>query len=277
MAPRTLALTLYSEKEATWLVPAAIDLATQFQAHLVAVFPSHEIPVYAGAYGGMEAGIVTMMNDQRTGEIDAVKALFAEATRSQDFASEFRAQDGPADSVDAFVLGNVRGADLVVAGQCDADSPGHQRRLLEQVIRNSGRPVLVIPKAWKPGPVGRHVLVGWSDTREASRAAHDAVALAAPDAKIDILHANGGGGGPAEAYRQDLAAAFDRLGHDVTLLDREAGSGNAAKTLSTVAMERGADMIAVGAFGHSRAYDFVIGAVTHHLLEHAEFPVLFSK
>lgn len=277
MAPKTLALTLYSEAEAKWLLPAAVSLATQFQAHLVAVFPSREVLVYAGAYGGMEAGIATMMNDHRTEEVEAVQAQFAEVTRAQDFASEFRAQEGLADSIEAFVLGNVRGADLVLAGRCDEDSPGHQARLLEQVIRQSGRPVLVIPKEWTPGPVGRHVLIGWSDTREAARAAHDALAVAAPDAAVDILHANGGPEGPGAAYRQDMAAAFDRLGHEVTLLDRDAPSGDAGRMLTTVAVERGADMIAVGAFGHSRAYDFVIGAVTHHLLEHADLPVLYSK
>lgn len=277
MAPKTLALTLYSEEEAKWLLPAAMDIAGQFQAHLVGIFPSHEILVYAGAYGGMEAGVTTALDEQRRAEMEAVEAYFREATRAQDFASEFRAQEGFAASIESFVLGSVRAADLVIAGRCTDASPEHQARLLEQVIRNSGRPVLVLPKEWTPAPIGRHVLIGWSDTREAARAAHDALGLAAPDATIDILHTDGASEKPGADYRQDMAAAFDRLGHDVTLLEREAGSGNAGTTLQTVAVERGADMIAVGAFGHSRVYDFVIGAVTHHLLEHADLPVLFSK
>jgi nucleotide-binding universal stress UspA family protein len=277
MSPKTLALILFSDDEAKWLVPAAVEFATQFQAHLVALFPSPEVMVYAGAYGAMEAGVEAALNEQRTQERDAVAARFAEATKAQDFASEFRAQEGLIASVESFVLGNVRGADLVVAGRCEEASPGYQGRLLEHVIRHSGRPVLVVPKAWTPGPVGRHVLIGWSDTREAARAAHDAQVVAGSKARIDILHAGASGEEPGTSYRHDMAAAFDRLGHDVTLLEREASSGDAGKMLTTVALERGADMIAVGAFGHSRAYDFVIGAVTHHLLDHADLPVLFSK
>ena len=42
-------------------------------------------------------------------------------------------------------------------------------------------------------------------------------------------------------------------------------------------MERGADLIVTGAFGHSRLYDFVIGAVTLDLMKDAECPVLFSR
>jgi nucleotide-binding universal stress UspA family protein len=277
MSPKTLALMLVSEDEAQWLVPAAVELATQFQAHLVGLLPSPEVTVYAGAYGGMDTAVIASLNDQMTREIETVGALFDEATHAQDFAAEFRGQEGLADSAESFLLGNVRGADLVLAGRGDENSPGRHSRLLEHVIRHSGRPVLVLPKAWTPGPIGRHVLIGWSDTREAARAAHDALALVAPEAAIDILHAGASGDGPSAAYRQDLAAAFDRLGHDVTLLDRDASAGNAGHMLTTVAVERGADMISVGAFGHSRVYDFVIGAVTHHLLEHADLPVLFSK
>jgi nucleotide-binding universal stress UspA family protein len=276
MPPKTIALTLYSEEEAKWLLPAAVDLAAQFRAHLVGVFPSHEVVVFAGPYGGMDAGVTTVLDERRQQELEAVTTRFAEATRAQDFASEFRAQEGVADSIESFVLGNVRSADVILAGRSYEDSPSHQSRMLEQVIRNSGRPVLVIPRDWKPAAIGRHVLIGWSDTREAARAAHDALSLASPKAAIDFLYANGRSG-DEDAYRQDMAAAFDRLGHEVTLLDRDASSREAGQALIDVAGERGADLIAVGAFGHSRAYDFVIGAVTFYLLEHAAIPVLFSK
>lgn len=277
MAPKTLALALHSEQAAEWLLPAAIELATQFQAHLFGLFPSREIPVYAGGYGGTDAGLIASLTEQSTQERDAVGTRFAEAMKAQDFASEFRGQEGMRTSVESFLLGNVRSADLVVAGRSEEDSPGAQAQLLEHVIRHSGRPVLVLPKAWRPGPVGHHLLIGWSDTREAARAAHDALALAAPVAAIDILHAGGSDEEPGAGYRQDMAAAFDRLGHDVTVLERAAPTGNAGKMLMTVAVEGGADMIAVGAFGHSRVYDFVIGAVTHYLLDHADLPVLYSK
>ena len=36
-------------------------------------------------------------------------------------------------------------------------------------------------------------------------------------------------------------------------------------------------MIAIGAFGHSRAYDFIIGTATRDLLGRSNLPVLFSR
>ncbi|MWD29091.1 hypothetical protein E0K89_016555 [Aquicoccus sp. SCR17] len=276
MPPKTLALTLFSEDEARWLLPAAIELATQFQAHLVGLYPGQEISYYGSAYGGMDAGVISALKDHETKERDAIARQFKELTRAQDFASEFRSPDALY-GAETFLLGNVRSADLVLAGRYGEGPHARHRGLLEQLIRQSGRPVLVLPQLWKPGPVGRHVLIGWSDTREAARAAHDALDMARPKAVVDILHAGPQGEEPGSAYRQDMAAAFDRAGHDVTVLERDSPAGNAGRKLTEVAMERGADMIAVGAFGHSRAYDFVIGAVTHHLLEHTEIPVLYSK
>ncbi|MWD27429.1 hypothetical protein E0K89_008100 [Aquicoccus sp. SCR17] len=277
MSPKTLALILFSEDEARWLLPAAVELANRYRAHLVGLCPGREIMPRSGAYAEWDGTVITMLTDQEAKEREAIAKRFADATRAQDFASEFRTVERAGYGAETFLLGNLRAADMVLAGRCDDQTSPRQKRLLEQVIRQAGRPVLVLPQSWTPGALGTHVLVGWSDTREATRAAHDALAMAGPKAKIDILHAGPAGEEPATAYRQDMAAAFDRLGHDVTLLERDAPAGEAGTTLIAVARERGADMIAVGAFGHSRAYDFVIGAVSHYLLESATLPVLFSK
>ncbi|MGR3321805.1 MAG: universal stress protein [Pseudooceanicola sp.] len=277
MPPKTLALTLFSAEEAEWLLPAAVEVAAAFRAHLVGLFPDYEVLPYATMEGTASLNAMAALTERRIEERAAVESRFAEATRLQDFVSELRVQEGHRAGAEGFLAGNARGADLVLAGQIGSGSAPVQRRLVEHLIRHSGRPVLVIPQGWEPGPVGRKVLLGWSDTREATRAAHDALAVAAPKAVIDILHAGTTGEEPETAYRQDMAAAFDRLGHKVTVLERDAPSGGAGQTLLSVAVERGADMIAVGAFGHSRAYDFVIGAVTQHLLENAEIPVLFSR
>lgn len=75
----------------------------------------------------------------------------------------------------------------------------------------------------------------------------------------------------------DLAAAFARHGIKTTLVERSWEHPGVAAALNKEAFERGADMIAVGAFGHSRTYDLVIGAATRELLRNTEFPVLFSR
>src|SRR3546814_10791877 len=81
----------------------------------------------------------------------------------------------------------ARYADFVLFGPVDAYGNAHlRRRLFENIALSSGRPVIVLPAGWKPRSFA-HLAVGWNATREATRALGDALKLAQPGAKIDIL------------------------------------------------------------------------------------------
>ena len=168
---------------------------------------------------------------------------------------------------------------LVVIGRLDRTRGDWSRaRFQDELVRQSGRPVLLFPPAAPLRDPVRHLLIGWSATREATRAAHDALALLEPKARIDILTIGHRRDDRLTTdARHDLAAAFDRKGFRVELIDRDDAAGHAGKILLRTAAERGAELVATGAFGHSRLYDFVVGAVTSHLLAHAALPVLLSK
>jgi nucleotide-binding universal stress UspA family protein len=70
---------------------------------------------------------------------------------------------------------------------------------------------------------------------------------------------------------------FARHGLKTTLEHRDPMGDSIAEVLENVAFEKGADLIVTGAFGHSRAYDCVLGATTYALLREQKLPVLFSK
>lgn len=278
----TIVTLLLSAQEAEWLAPQARELAGGLDAHLTAVHPRDTQIPYAGvgaAYGVMPL-IEPELLDWQTAEAEAIERVFDAGAWASQERTEFRAQaPGPADAR-SWLLENIHAADLVILGRNDPRVIRQNgRRLQEAAIRDGGRPVLLLPEGAGFAAPARRVLIGWSATREAARAAHDVLSLAAPDAGIVILHVHDrvdtASQGPDG--RHDLAAALNRLGHDVELLDRDAPAGETGEMLLRAAQETGAELVATGAFGHSRAYDFVIGAVTRHLLDHAEMPVLLSK
>ena len=276
MTIKSLTVALFSAEEAQWLIPAAADMASRTGAHLTGVLPMDVQVPFAGAEGSLVSYGAAFFPEWQRQEAEAIAEGFEAAVAGRDFLADFRQQPLGSESAEHFLLGNVAAADLVLAGQCPHQSARHShRQLQEQLIRHSGRPVLVLPDGWPPAPIGTHILIGWSNTREAIRAAHYARALAQPGASISILHI--GDGGPGLACREDMAAAFDRHGHSVSLIDRERTALDTGSMLVKVAVECGADMLAAGAFGHSWAYDFVIGAATRELLQHAKLPVLFSR
>ena len=277
MPIKTIAVAVTSAREAEWLISAGLDLAASFDAHCTVVRPVESVVRYAGNIT-YESVIVPELMDWQVEETRAIRAAFDRVTSSSGVAAEFRAQDAGA-AAEPFLLESVRAADLVMIGRlARSEGSPEGERLKKQLVRQCGRPVLVTPQASCPsGPV-EHMLVGWSPTREATRAAHDSLTIAAPGAQIDLLTVGGHAGTDfAIDSRQDLAMALDRQGFRVELVDRDAPAGHAGEVLLRTAFERGAQLVATGAFGHSRVYDFVIGAVTSHLLEKAEIPVLLSK
>ncbi|MDP4034127.1 MAG: universal stress protein [Pseudorhodobacter sp.] len=280
MTIKTIAVGLMTAQEVEWLVPAACALAERHGAHLIGVHPAEPIVTYMALEASMGELAEPMFLDWQIEETAAIKARFQHFTGAGNFASEWRSQPVALPGAEEFLVDSCRSADLVILGQIDPKLGRRNHfRMQEYAIRQSGRPVLVIPQNYEAGQLGEHLLVGWSNTREAIRAVHDARALAGATAAVDILHV---GPEPDEgdahlAFRRDLAAALNRHGFKTRLLQRAIGPNGVGETLLQVAFEQGADLIVTGAFGHSRVYDFVIGAVTRSLLDTARVPVLFSK
>lgn len=182
-------------------------------------------------------------------------------------------------------------ADLVILGQPDPDDPLAPtiRTVIEEVLLLSGRPVLVVPYAGHFPSVGKNVLIGWNETREAARATHDALALIEPGAKATLLTVHRGSLTAAGAELPAAEAARHFARHGIEAQPAEAvpeGLGapsyivrptpTEADTLLNYASDLGADLLVVGGYGHSRAREFVLGGVTHSLLNTMTLPVLMS-
>ena len=166
----------------------------------------------------------------------------------------------------------------MLAQEDEAEDRPAISNLQERVIRECGRPVLMIPDDITPKNIGENIVLGWSETREATRAMHDLVNVASPDAQVRLLRV---GKAPsntlADHAANDVATTLARHGLKVEVAHREKDGDKVADVLMQEAFETGADMLATGAFGHSRAYDFVIGAATRRLLANAKLPVMFAK
>ena len=215
----------------------------------------------------------------QTDQSAKLKEIFDHHTHAEDFVSEWRLLKSDTDTAADRIVESARCADIVVmaSGDADADSAAHVR-LVEAVIRYAGRPLVVAPSTFDDATLGQSILIGWNGTREATRAAHDALGLLQNGDKAHILRVNDAKHhGDNDSTSSDLAAAFARHGVDTTLVQKIWEKQGVGAALNKEAFEKGADMIAIGAFGHSRAYDFVIGAATRDLLKDSKLPVLFSR
>lgn len=279
MGPKTILVCLTTPENSQTLMKAAVPLARKHGAHLIGLHTIEALLVYPGIAMHIPEPAFANFNASQRKESDAIKAIFDKHTAVEDFVSEFRLLRAEAVSATERMVESARAVDLVIMAHEDKEHDRFdQRHAQSQVIRESGRPVIVIPPDYDGAEIGANLLLGWSDTREAARAAHDMLSVADEGATLTVLRV---GKARQDALKDgdaiDVAENFARHGLKSTLEHREPLGDSIAEVLNKVAFEKGADLIVTGAFGHSRAYDFVLGATTYELLRNQKLPVLFSK
>jgi nucleotide-binding universal stress UspA family protein len=173
---------------------------------------------------------------------------------------------------------SARYADLVVAGQPEADDEGDLRGLADELVFSAGRPVLFVPYAGRFPALGKRVLVAWDAGREAARAVTDALPLLQRAEAVEVCAFD-----PEKRARKhgeqpgaDVGLYLARHGVKVTVA-RQSGAGYdvGAQILSRAA-DVGADLVVMGAYGHARVREMVLGGATRTLLEAMTVPVLMS-
>lgn len=275
MKTRTFLLVVFDRAEADWLVDRAADTASGFGAHLTVLHPFTPI-IFPGGFEAEPMIFSTLLDWEET-ESAAIRSKVEDALRRNGLQGEYRAQSGLY-GAEAFLLGGARAADVVLIGATGERSPD-DRILAHRLIREAGRPVLVLGRSSAlPGPADR-IVMGWTETREATRAVHDAIGLAAPEAELTLLSLHGRASEVSSGLggREDLAAALDRMGFRVTVTERPANPDERAAELVRCARETDADLLVTGAFGHSQVYDMLVGAVTRDLLDEAPIATLVSR
>ena len=179
------------------------------------------------------------------------------------------------------VMGTIGGAaetyaryhDLIVTGLGTNDVS--MEATAETVVFGSGRPTLLVPQDAAPSHY-QHVMIAWDGSRVATRAvadAHDFLRLAKT---VTIAVVTDEKLIPEDNPGLKLLDYLDRHNINSTVLLVESKRRPIAQALQDHALEIGADMMVMGAFGHSRMRDFVMGGATAGILRDLKLPVLLS-
>lgn len=216
------------------------------------------------------------------GRAQALRELFEKRASDAGLRHEWRLIDNTEARADVTEIVRTHAfyTDLLVVGQTDREHNDGSvpTDLPNRLVMESGRPVLVVPYAWRYTEVGRRALVAWNAGREACRAVNDALPILNQATSVRVLALKGKDKlkNHGELPGADIAAHLARHGIEVeaefgTATDIEVGD----MLLSTVAAE-GIDLLVMGAYGRSRMREYVLGGATEHLLNHMTVPVLMS-
>lgn len=279
MAYRTLVLHLTNEARARTLVEASIGVARQHEAHLIGLYVIPSVEIHVAAEVPVTTDILSAQREFYTEQAGRIRAIFDKATQADGLSCEWRTVDATGTSVTDAVMAHGRCADLIVCGQSDpANDPASLYRAGEEVMMASGRPVLFIPTAGSFPSIGTNVTLAWNGSREAARAAFDAVPMLQKARQVRILAVN-----PDDTDLHgtnlpgsELAAALARHGVKCEAAHSVASDIGVGDELLSRLADRGSDLLVMGGFGHSRFREFVFGGATRSILGHMTVPVLMS-
>jgi nucleotide-binding universal stress UspA family protein len=277
MSYKTILAYLNDKRHAEAILEPAVRLAGRNNGHLIGMHvyagvPAPPVPV---PYGSEVLKAVAAAQQQETKEI---ADIFSRMTANGPLVAEWRAEKGPHVDPTRVVIDHSRSADLIIVGQTDPDwDSSPPRDIAEHVALGSGRPVLVVPYIGRYANIGRNVVIAWKASRESARAVFDALPILKQAEQVQILEieedSTRRSGGSAQ---HPITVALARHGIKASVRTSIAGDISVGDELLSRLADMGADLLVMGAYGHSRMRELVFGGVTRHIAKHMTVPTLFS-
>lgn len=148
--------------------------------------------------------------------------------------------------------------------------------IAEALIFDSGRPVLLLPPAGMAGHRFDDLVVAWDGSRGAARALAECMDFLGSARSVTVATVTGDKDMSGTAPAKDVVRHLARHGIFAVAVDVPREGRDAGEALSAFCMERGADLLVMGAFGHSRAREFLLGGATRSALDDPRLPILLA-
>jgi nucleotide-binding universal stress UspA family protein len=281
MSLSTIVVSLNHEQRVPDLLAAAALIARDRKVHVTGLYVVPPLFVPSDVVFPMGRNFYREQISAHRDQCERVRAQFEARTKGETFTAEWRVR-GDLDNSYEFVadglIAESYAADLVIVSQAGGKEPPMLSEIPQRVALESGRPVLIIPTTWTPKAYGSDVAIAWNNSRESARATFDALPLLQKAEKVRLITVQSPDGldGPVAVPSADVAATLARQGLNVDIETIESNgwhTGNAI--LSRVATD-GADLLVMGAYGHSRFSEAILGGATRDVLRNMTVPVLMS-
>lgn len=271
-----LTLPAWPNPAAAGTLSKAVAVARFLDAYLNCVVAEPRLPVPV-SYHPYSAELEKALNARQreaheiaTGQV----AAFAEAVKLAGVAGDaqiVKAPDGG--DVSEPIVDHARLRDLTIVPFLEEDGEGSSE-LVQALVFESGRPVLVLPAGDEGDFKLDRVVVAWDGGRPAARAVGDALPLLQRAGAVRVVTVSKDKQVPESASGAALAAHLARNGVNVTFEEIGKGTQSIGAAIEEAAAD--ADLVVMGAFGHSRLRDFFLGGATRHMLAKLALPTLFS-
>jgi nucleotide-binding universal stress UspA family protein len=278
MAYKSILTILTESDEAGPVLDAAIGVAREAGAHLDVLV----LGIDRTQVGYYYAGATAIMHDETLAQAQAGAAKIEETARARlersDIGWGVEALVAQSASVTTIVARRARFADLVVLPKpYGKDLPADAPIIVEAAMFQGGAPVIVLNDEAAPDLAPKTVVVAWNESAEAMAAIRRALPLLIGAETVSVcMVAPERHGSDSSDPGAELSKMLTRHGVkvDVALLPQTLP--RVSEVIARHVADIGADMLVMGAYGHSRFREAILGGATRHMLEHAEVPVFMA-
>lgn len=278
MALRDILLTLTSYPDPTpvAVVDDAVFIAATLGAHLAAISCEVHVEVPGHFLAGSIAnlpGVVAGEAEKSRKRAKDLLAAFDAAAEKAGVPHELYLEKSLTYKVPDLLVDYARLRDLTIMPVPES----YDQWYADTVIFASGRPTLILPTVPRPRPFALGTLaVAWDFSRAAARAVSDALPMLEKAKHVRIVTVVNEKVLDTKHSAEELAKNLARHGIDIVLDKVDARGRPIGEVLETYVLSHGIDLLAMGAYGHSRWREFVLGGATKSLLSKPPLPILFS-
>ncbi len=257
----------------------ALKLAAKTGGHLIGLFSVNLLVTPRNVDGQWSAGLMAAVREQMAAACSQAQAEFqAVCAGYPDVRTEWREDAGGA--LEAATL-SAGYADLVIAGQDQRDAeidPRVGAHFAEDLVLAVPRPVLLIPYTGRFDSLGVRVLLAWNSSPQALHAATGAMPLltGAKEVSVMVFDPEKDKEGHGEEPGADISLFLARHGVKASVSSQRSIDGDVGCAILSRAADMSADLIVMGAYGHSRTRERILGGATRTIFESMTVPVLMS-
>ncbi|OWV94210.1 universal stress protein [Rhizobium sp. R72] len=280
MSYKTILAILDTVDNAKAVADFAFAIAAQTNAHVIGLHA--ETVAVVPLVAPMEIPdpvAVQALQDMARAETVEVERIFRRKAQAEGVSYEWRNFASSTGYGTAPLIESARSADLLIASQANPAKPSDSHVDIDNFLFESGRPVMMIPFVLRqPKPIKR-VLIAWNGSREAARAAFDALPILKAADEVEIFSVD-----PVDNALQsaavagaDIASALSRHGVKVTLATAQSVDKSASTVIENRLSDSSIDLLVMGAYTHSRLWQMIFGGTTKTLLQSMTALTLLSR
>jgi len=254
----------------------AISIAKAFNAHLTGIAFVYEPVIPATIMGGIPTEIIESQRTDSLNWAENAVAAFNRQVASAGITAVTRTVDASlAGAAESF--GQIaRRFDLSVVAQAEQKSTSPADLIIEGAMFQSGRPVIIVPVIQTEGIKLDRVAIGWDGSRTAARAVADAMPLLKRAGQVEIVVVFGENDKTYQTQGAIMTEHLLRHGVNAEIKRIPAPKVDVQSTLLNYVADSGTNLLVMGAYGHSRLREFILGGVTRSMLSSMTIPVLMS-